>query len=116
MLDFSEWPNQRHSEDERMLICDAVRRRNAAARVHGDSSQRQALKAGCRIDLRLGCRPERTQDIAAGQQAKKRKTVTVRVRQQLLGQVSQAATRKPRFVQLPCNVRGWTGGSHRFRT
>ena len=67
MLDFSEWPNQRHSEDERMLICDAVRRRNAAARVHGDSSQRQALKAGCRIDLRLGCRPERTQDIAAGQ-------------------------------------------------
>jgi len=24
MLDFSEWPNQRHSEDERMLICDAV--------------------------------------------------------------------------------------------
>ena len=24
MLDFSEWANQPHSEDERMLICDAV--------------------------------------------------------------------------------------------
>jgi hypothetical protein len=24
MLDFSEWTNQLHSEDERMLICDAV--------------------------------------------------------------------------------------------
>jgi len=44
-----------------------IRRQDAAAGVHDDPSPRQAFEAGCRNDLRLGCRPERICEIAAGQ-------------------------------------------------
>ena len=69
ILDFSDWANQPHSADERMLICDAVSdgRMPLATRVHVDTSQRKAFKAGCRIDLQLGCRSDRTYDLAEGQ-------------------------------------------------